>query len=165
MRRWLVLALLVAGCGSPAQPITLQPCDWSVKTTLGMGEGFACLDGKAAPTGLPAPAIVNVWGSWCAPCREEIPYFVQLDKKYKTTIIGVDVDEPRISKGQQFALASKMSWPNLIDLQGKSTSIYGPGVPVTWFIDSSGKVVNKKIGAWSSYEELEKAAKKYGMIK
>lgn len=165
MKRFLILTLVLVGCTAPSQPITLQPCNWSVGTTLGIGKGFLCLDGKPAPGGLPVPAIVNVWGSWCPPCREEIPYFVQLDKKYETTIVGVDVDEPRISKGQQYAISAKMSWPNLIDVEGNSTSIYGPGVPVTWFIDDKGEVVYKKIGAWNSYAELEKAAKKFGMVK
>lgn len=165
MKRLLLAAFVLVACSSPAAPTTLEACSWTPTTQTAFLPTFTCLDGKAAPSGLPSPAIINVWGSWCDPCREEIPYFVSLDEKYDVQIIGVDVDEPNISAGQNFALKSKMSWPNLFDTKGQSVSVFGPGVPVTWFIDASGEVVYKKIGVWKSYKELESTAKKYGLIK
>jgi hypothetical protein len=47
-----------------------------------------------------------------------------------------------------------MSWPHLIDIEDKSKFLFGPGVPVTWFIDEEGKVVATKIGAYTNKEEL-----------
>lgn len=164
----VVTAVAAASCtAAPAQEslTSLAGCDWEVSTTVGFDSTFRCLDGSRPPAGLPAPAIVNVWGSWCPPCREEIPYFVKLAKEYDVTIVGVDVDEPSLIPGQRFARRANMSWPNLIDVDGTSTSIFGDGVPVTWFIDKSGKVAMKKIGAWKSYTELENSAKMFGQIK
>lgn len=164
-----VLALLLVGCSStpaepPAQRAQLRPCDWQVRTQVGFVSSFQCLDGSTPAQGMPAPAIVNVWGSWCPPCREEIPYFVKLDQKYAVTIIGVDVDEPSLLPGQRFAQRAEMSWPNLIDVGNETTAIYGQGVPVTWFIGADGKVAYRKIGAWKSYAELEEYAQMYGQI-
>lgn len=170
MKRALVsvFTLLIVGCSSSAPAPTklaeLQPCTWQVGTQSGFVQSFRCLDGSQPAQGLPAPAIVNVWGSWCPPCREEIPYFVKLDQKYQVTIIGIDVDEPSLLSGQRFAQKAQMSWPNLIDAGNETTAIYGQGVPVTWFIGADGKVAYRKIGAWKSYAELEEYAQMYGQI-
>lgn len=166
MRRLLLLVFVLTSCATaPAQQtVALQTCDWTPVTQVGFTSTFRCLDGTAPAQGLPAPAIVNVWGSWCPPCRAEIPYFVKLDRKYDVTIIGVDVDEASFISGQNFAHQAGMRWPNLIDIKGDTTAIYGQGVPVTWFIGADGKVAYKKIGAWKSYDELEEYAKLYGQI-
>jgi cytochrome c biogenesis protein CcmG/thiol:disulfide interchange protein DsbE len=47
-----------------------------------------------------------------------------------------------------------MSWPNLEDTSGISKSIFGPGVPVTWFIDENGKNIETKIGAYANKKQL-----------
>ena len=56
---------------------------------------------------------------------------------------------------------SGMSWPHLEDLDGISKSIFGPGVPVTWFFDEAGNNVGTKIGAYTNkkqlFEQVEKA--------
>lgn len=168
MRVLVAVLLLLSGCALNSQPAAepqeLRACTWNPVTQAAYLPSFECLDGSAAPQGLPAPVIINVWGSWCDPCREEIPYLIRLDREHDVSIIGVDVDEPSKAAGQRFARSSGMTWPNLIDTKSESTSLYGPGVPVTWFIGKSGTVVYKKIGVWKSYQELEAAAKKYGML-
>jgi cytochrome c biogenesis protein CcmG/thiol:disulfide interchange protein DsbE len=58
-----------------------------------------------------------------------------------------------------------MSWPHLIDIEDKSKFLFGPGVPVTWFIDETGAVVESKIGAYSSKEELFKQVEKAFKVK
>lgn len=171
----LVAALLpiLASCSSadptPIAQEKLLACDWTPapKTAALMDSGFACLDGSGAPlpAGFPAPAIINVWGSWCAPCRDEIPFFIRLADEYDVTIIGVDVDEPSIVTGQRFVLDQKMPWPNVIDTEGGSTAIFGNGVPVTWFIGADGSVLERRIGVISSYRELVELARKNGLIR
>lgn len=175
MRRLaLVLLLLLTGCANAAEePLAsgdLAPCDWSAVSAttsiLDLSSGFDCLDGSdaALPTSLPAPAIINVWGSWCPPCREEIPYFLRLANEHQVQIVGIDVDEPSMIAGQRFALRREMPWPNLLDREGASTATFGTGVPVTWFIGPDGSVVARKIGAFKSYEELEQMARENGQI-
>lgn len=175
-RRLAALALLLpllAGCSADQpdaiQQAKLQPCMWEASPATGkfFSSGFECLDGSGAPvpSGFPAPAIVNVWGSWCPPCRDEIPYFLRLATEHEVTIVGVDVDEPSMVAGQRFALNQQMPWPNLFDREGASTAIFGPGVPVTWFIDASGTVVKRKIGVIRDYDELLELARTHGQIR
>jgi hypothetical protein len=57
-----------------------------------------------------------------------------------------------------------MSWPNLEDTSGVSKSIFGPGVPVTWFIDKEGKNVGTKIGAYTNKQQLfDQVEKAFGV--
>jgi thiol-disulfide isomerase/thioredoxin len=124
-----------------------------------------CLDGKSSVdiTVIKGPAIINVWGSWCDPCKKEIPYFVEFNQKRdrSITLIGVDVEEKSRITGAQFAIKHRMIWPNFYDEKNQTRGYLGMGVPVTWFINSSNKVVYKKIGPVASASELQQLAKKY----
>jgi hypothetical protein len=55
---------------------------------------------------------------------------------------------------KSFIKAYGMSWPHLVDSDGRSKGLFGPGVPVTWFIDERGEVVGKMIGAYLNKEQL-----------
>lgn len=76
-------------------------------------------------------------------------------------VVGVDVEEAKRSDGIDFVVANGMTWPILVDPDGRSRGFFGMGVPVTWFIDSHGVVVHKKIGVLSSEQELRELASKY----
>jgi thiol-disulfide isomerase/thioredoxin len=120
-----------------------------------------CLDGSGAVNfySIKGPIVVNVWGSWCEGCRQEMPYFVELYqnelfKNGEIKLLGVDIEESSRQVGINFIKAYGMSWPHLEDLAGKTKILFGPGAPVTWFIDKDGKVVNKHIGAYIDREQL-----------
>ncbi|MFM6941269.1 MAG: TlpA family protein disulfide reductase [Candidatus Planktophila sp.] len=124
-----------------------------------------CLDSSKGVNiaAIKGPAIVNVWGSWCDPCREEIPHFVEYFQSMDPSIqlIGVDVEEKRPEDGRMFARTHGIMWPNLYDNDGSTRKYFGMGVPVTWFIDATGKVVHKKIGPVKSAAEIRTLAFKY----
>ncbi len=124
-----------------------------------------CLDSSPGVNiaAIKGPAIINVWGSWCEPCKEEIPYFAEYfqTKDPQIQLIGVDVEEKRIEDGRMFARTHGIMWPNLFDGDGSTRKYFGMGVPVTWFIDSDGKVLYKKIGPIKSVEELRTLSFKY----
>lgn len=109
------------------------------------------------------PLIVNVWGSWCAPCKDEIPMIRSFYAKNQSRVrvVGVDVEEAKKSDGVDFVIANGMTWPILVDPDGRSRGFFGMGVPVTWFIDANGNVVHKKIGVLNSESELRETAIKY----
>ena len=120
-----------------------------------------CLDGSGAVNfySIKGPIVVNVWGSWCEGCRQEMPYFVELYqnelfKNGEIKLLGVDIEESSRQVGINFIKAYGMSWPHLEDLAGKTKILFGPGAPVTWFIDKDGKVVNKHIGAYTDRDQL-----------
>lgn len=126
---------------------------------------FPCLDGKSTIrfSQMRGPLIVNVWGSWCAPCKDEIPMIRSFYSKNqsKVRIVGVDVEEAKKSDGTDFVVANGMTWPILVDPDARSRGFFGMGVPVTWFIDENGTVVHKKIGVLNSEQELRDLASKY----
>ena len=120
-----------------------------------------CLDGSGTINffSIKGPIVVNVWGSWCEGCRQEMPYFVELYqnelfKNGEIKLLGVDIEESSRQVGINFIKAYGMSWPHLEDLAGKTKILFGPGAPVTWFIDKYGQVVNKHIGAYTDRDQL-----------
>ena len=120
-----------------------------------------CLDGSGSINfySIKGPIVVSVWGSWCEGCRQEMPYFVELYqnelfKNGEIKLLGVDIEESSRRVGVNFIKAYGMSWPHLEDLDGKTKILFGPGAPVTWFIDEDSKVVNKQIGAYTDRDQL-----------
>jgi thiol-disulfide isomerase/thioredoxin len=133
------------------------------------GISLDCLDkGAGAQLGaLRGPMIINVWGSWCAPCVEEMPHFVRFYEKAKGVIqlVGVNVEEANLEAAQEFVVNNGITWPNLYDSDGRSRQYFGLGVPVTWFISAEGDIVYKHIGVINSESELIDLTQKYLGIK
>lgn len=131
------------------------------------GISLPCLDNKSHLTyqAIRGPVVVNVFGSWCEPCNQEMPHFVELQALHKVQIIGVDVEERNMQAGRNFVIKKGMTWPVLYDSTSITRGIFGLGVPVTWFIDAKGKVVFKQIGLITSTAELKTEVTKYLKIK
>jgi thiol-disulfide isomerase/thioredoxin len=164
-----VVSLLLTGCSSQSTAVskigTVVGCDSIPRSSSNAGVEIPCLDGNSSIRfgQLRGPLILNVWGSWCAPCKEEIPFFRSFYAKAKMQLhlLGVNVEEAKPTDATNFVIRNGMTWPNLVDPDGRTRSIFGMGVPVTWFIDSKGKVVHKKIGGLRSEEELRDLTGKY----
>lgn len=96
------------------------------------------------------PMLINFWATWCAPCRHEIPAFVELVEKYKDQnfiVLGISVDdkaEDLIPFAEEFA----MTYPVLVGLgHDEMQEHYGAySVPVSWFIRADGSVDYKHLG-------------------
>ena len=167
----LVAALfLLAGCGQetsalPGNGVVVDCSSIATVTTNNDAVPLKCLDGKSTVDigQIKGPVLVNVWGSWCGPCKEEMPIFVDFYSKYKdkVSLIGISVEEADIQNARDFVKLYGMSWPNLDDPDGSTRGTFGMGVPVTLFIDAQGEVVYKKIGVVTTIEELERDTKKY----
>ena len=174
MRRvWIVITLLLVTACSPSSSYVkgeVVSCnsitqDSSVKNGIYMD----CLDRTdgASLGALRGPMVVNVWGSWCGPCKEEMPYLRSFyDKaKGKVALIGVDVEEATFDDGRLFVERNGIVWPNLYDPDGRSRKYFGLGVPVTWFIAADGSVAGKKIGVLKNEMELITLTDKYLGVK
>ena len=133
------------------------------------GISMDCLDRTegAQLGGLRGPMVVNVWGSWCGPCQEETPLFVDFYSRAKDKVIllGIDVEEAQVADGRHFVETRGITWPNLYDPDGRTASVLGMGVPITYFVDAQGVTVYKKIGVITSVKELEELTRKYLGIK
>jgi cytochrome c biogenesis protein CcmG, thiol:disulfide interchange protein DsbE len=168
----VALTFLLTSCGSEAPKSSslgkVVSCS-SIETNPDITEGttLECLDSnsKVVIEAIQGPAIINVWGSWCAPCRDEMPFLRELAATGKVQIIGIDVEEPNIEKGRKFVVDQGITWPNLYDRNGSTKSSFGMGVPVTWYLNSKSEVVYKHIGVLKSKKELFSDVEKYLGVK
>ena len=168
----LACGILLTGCTTNTSAISkgeLVDCSSLIVDPTVKGTELECLDGNAGITleALRGPAVVNVWGSWCGPCKEEIPYFIDFYSKAKDKLVllGIDVEEAQVSDGRHFVETRGITWPNLYDADGRTASVLGMGVPITYFVDSKGVTVYKKIGVITSAEELQMLTEKFLGIK
>ena len=163
--------ILLTGCSSPSEEIAGQVVSCSEISSISTENSIdlGCLDGTAGASidGITGPAIINVWGSWCGPCKEEMPILRSFYKKAegKVALIGVDVEEASIEDGRSFVKKNGINWPNLYDSDGKSRAYFGMGVPVTWFISSNGTVAYKHTGILKNEIELISLTSKYLGVK
>ena len=166
-----VAVLLLAGCSSPSEKIAgeVVSCESILSSATENSIMLDCLDGTdgASINGIKGPAIINVWGSWCGPCKEEMPILRSFYEKAqgKLALIGVDVEEASIEDGREFVENYGITWPNLYDADGKSRAYFGMGVPVSWFIATDGSVAYKHIGVIKSEKELISMTSKYLGVK
>ena len=94
--------------------------------------------------------LLNVWATWCGPCKREIPDFIEAYEQYKDKgleIIGISVDKISQSKVLRFTEKYKINYPVAMTTS-KLTKDYGPfpAIPVTIIIDKNGKIRHRKIG-------------------
>ena len=96
------------------------------------------------------PLILNVWGTWCPPCRRELPDLKKIYAEYKPMgleIIGLAINDTP-EKVRRFAEQMGLDWVMLIANRESAMSYrIGTGVPVTIFLDKDGNEVSRAIGA------------------
>ena len=172
MKRLAMVAalFLLAGCGQetsalPRDGVVVNCSAIATVKTNNEATLLKCLDGKSTIDigQIKGPALVNVWGSWCGPCKDEMPIFVDFYSKYKekVSLIGISVEEADLQDARDFVELYGMSWPNLNDPDGSTRETLGMGVPITLFIDAQGAVVYRKIGVVTTIEELERDTQEY----
>ena len=169
-----IALLLLAGCGQetsalPGDGLVVDCTSIQTIATSNESTVLPCLDGSTdVDLGqIKGPALVNVWGSWCDPCKQEMPIFLEFYARHgqSVSLIGIDVEESDIEEGRAFVKQYGMKWPNLYDAQGSTRGTLGMGVPITLFIDAQGEIVYRKIGVVATIEELEKDTEKHLGVK
>lgn len=109
--------------------------------------------------------LLNFWATWCGPCKVEMPWFVELQKQYGPQgleIVGVALDDSGKDTIQKFA---KDMGVNYTILQGQDAvgDAYGAiGLPTSYFIDRTGKIIDSASGLVSRSEIEDNVKKSLG---
>ena len=111
--------------------------------------------------------VMNVWASWCAPCREEHPLVVTFARERKVPVIGLNYkDRPGDARNWLERLGNPYA-ATLIDFDGKVGIDFGVyGVPETFIIDAQGVVRFKHVGALTNQvirQKIEPLLKELGV--
>jgi peroxiredoxin len=132
-----------------------QAPDVDLRSPDGSSFKLAELRGKAV--------LLNFWATWCAPCRVEMPWLVELDEKYRDRglrIIGVSMDD--VGDTQEVVAFAKERGVKYQVLLGDSATADAYGgvrfMPQTFFIDSDGKITKATTGL-TGQKDLENGVK------
>lgn len=94
--------------------------------------------------------LLNFWATWCAPCKIEMPWFVELQKEYGPEglqIVGVAMDDASPKEIADFAKEMGVNYPVLIGKEAVGDAYGGVQfLPESFYIDRNGKVLDKAFG-------------------
>jgi peroxiredoxin len=106
--------------------------------------------------------LVNVWATWCGPCRFEIPELQKMYDQYGQRgfkVVGVSVDEGDAKDVKQFVDEQKMTYPVVLDPDGHIANVLQTTVlPTSVLIDRHGRIVWREVGAIPAGEPTLKKA-------
>ena len=123
---------------------------WELKDVAGKPVKLADFKGKVV--------VMDFWGTWCPPCRAELPHFQALYEKYKdrgVVFLGMNWEQPgeaaeRMKLVTDFMATNKYSFPVVIDHERVAVEAYDiPGFPTVFLIDGTGTIRYRNVG----YEE------------
>lgn len=164
----LLLALVLSGCSRAANDAGVRvdgpPSDSTMvgvtylppdQRTTPVSLAGTTLTGDPWTTSTPARKVlvVNVWASWCGPCRAEAPILAALSRKYTSQgvqFVGVDTRDSDIN-GEAFTKTFAIPYPSLSDRSGQlllalSGSLPPSAIPSTLVLDRQDRVAGRIIG-------------------
>lgn len=134
----------VGGATGQHLPTVTLPC-------LGQGPSVTMSGGRAVPT------VVNLWASWCVPCKLEMPRLRQAAGHAggQALFLGVDVkDDP--AAGARFLARAGVRYPQVQDRTGRLLAdLRLPGIPLTYVLDPTGVIRYRHIGQMQAQDIAE----------
>jgi cytochrome c biogenesis protein CcmG/thiol:disulfide interchange protein DsbE len=109
------------------------------------------------------PVVVNVWGSWCPPCRAEFPIFERVSSRVGRSVAFLGIaTQDELAHTRDFLAKHPVTYPTYMDYDGKVRTKYGLlGTPSTIIYGKSGgKYLHQ--GPYRSDADLERDIRKYG---
>ena len=106
------------------------------------------------------PMIINVWASWCGPCRQEMAAINRLALRYngkEFNVIGISTDDDA-NAARAFIHESKLTFTNYLDSKVMMENMLGANtIPLTILVDAHGRILKKVRGAqeWDSQESIQ----------
>lgn len=158
----LVTALALAACGAEAPapsrdaPRSLLPEDRLALPAYDLAT-FEAMLAELRGT----PVVVNIWGSWCPPCRAEAPELADVSRAFEGRVqfVGVDILDSRPA-AREFILQADWPYPSVFDPTGAIRDGLGyVGQPVTIVYDGRGQKTFEWVGAVTG-DQLRKELRK-----
>jgi len=126
---------------------------FTLKTVDGKTVSLADYKGKAV--------LVNFWATWCGPCKLEMPWLIDAQKKYSGqgfTVLGLSEDDDSAKKVGDFAATMGVNYPVLMANENVSNAYGGADgisyLPVSFYIGRDGKVL-AEVGGLISQSEID----------
>jgi len=174
-----VAALLTTGCGTSASDNGGGSHPDYAKALAGAPAPLAALheqENDLLPGGLAAyekrisqlrgyPVVVNVWASWCNPCRQEFPVLQKLSARYGKQVAFLAIDsQDSDDAAATFLREEPVPYPSYTDPDKEIADKLGAvGLPDTAFYDESGELVYLKQGPYRDDSELEADVRRYAL--
>jgi thiol-disulfide isomerase/thioredoxin len=173
------VALVVTGCGNAGGEFGGKHPDYAT-ALAGSPTPLAALHRQAnqlLPGGTDAyqrristlagyPIVVNVWASWCGPCRFEFPTLQKLSAAYgkRVAFLGVNFEDSE-SNASEFLAEAPVPYPSYTDSSKDIAREIGAtgGVPDTAFYDRNGQLCFLKQGPYTNHSELEADVRRYAL--
>ena len=137
-----------APAAGPAAMVGRPAASFTVLTPDGRRQSLATYRGRIV--------VLNLWASWCAPCRAEMPDLQRLYATYRShnvVVLGVDQGESA-ERARAFAHSLGIRYPILVDKDQLYGSVYrGLGLPTTVIVDANG-VVARGFDGQLSYDQM-----------
>ena len=134
-----------------ASPPSASPRSRSARAARTPAGGTTALPGRDAGAAAPpatrrwisatlrGPAVVNLWATWCAPCRRELPAFQEVsERRPDVRFVGIDIGEDA-AKAEDFIDELGITFEQFVDERGELTDALGAAaLPVTLVVDTDG---------------------------
>jgi peroxiredoxin len=117
------------------------PPPFTLKDLAGNAVSLSDFEGKVV--------VLDLWATWCGPCRQEVPVLVSLYEEFKDrglVIVGVGLDEGGAEVLAPFAEANRMSYPVLVGDKAFGVTYKVTSIPTTFVIGRDGKIAAKHVG-------------------
>ncbi len=151
----LLVPVLLAGCGASPGGST-RDADQLPDVTLDALSG----DDQLALRELRGPMVINLWASWCVPCRKELPHYQAFAEKYadKVDVVGIDFQDTRPAAARALARDTGVRYPLFSDPDGEMRAI---GLPKVILLDDQGRVAHEEYVEIESVGQLERLVRKH----
>jgi len=103
------------------------------------------------------PMVINVWASWCGPCKVELPLLARAHRQWddRVAFLGIDAQDASAEAWKSLTAAG-VEYAQLEDPEGRTRAPFGwhSGLPLTVFVDARGRMVGTERTAFRTYPEV-----------